>query len=629
MTAHQHHIGRILQGCFRLASKARHDRWGGVSRRRRSRFAAIGALSAAVVLWAACDHAPYTIGPICKPKETIPCYSGPAGTEGVGACKGGYRECDADLEGFGPCQHQVLPAPETCTTAEDDDCNGQNDEAADCQCTNGETGACYDGPAGTMGTGQCQSGQHACVDGSWGACDGQVVPVLEDCTNLLDDDCDGVACAAPIWGLVAGDAAEQRITGVATDSAGNVYVVGYFAGTLDFGGAPLQSQGGADAFVVRLDAKGKRVWSRSFGTVADEVATAVAVTPDGGVIVAGYFTADLTIEGTLLPNKGLSDAFVTRLDGETGDVEWAVKRGYDGNQRPAALAVTADNGILVAGAFSGHLDCAGGACGIGGATSAGMDALVIELAPDGSEIERRAFGGTGDDFARAVALDGAGHALVAGDFVGTATIGAKALTTSGATDRDVFVASFALEGLDPLGASQLGDKAVQTATAATWTGGALVLAGTTEGVIDFGFATAGKTGTKQGFVARLGASAATSWARTFSASKIEVAAVAAGGGDRVALTGTFGGSVDFGTGVLTDSAATNAFLLQLGPDGAPVWAKSFGKPDAGAFDEGSAVAVGPNGVVVFGGAAHSVFDFGLGGLPVGGSVDAAVACFWP
>jgi hypothetical protein len=603
---------------------------GADSRRRRSRPAALGALTIAAVLWAACDHDPYTIGAVCHPKDTVPCYSGPAGTEGVGACKAGYRECNADLEGFGACKYEVTPGPETCATPADDDCNGQNDEAADCQCKKGDTEPCYDGPDGTQDVGLCKAGEHACGDGLWGTCNAQVLPATEDCTNLLDEDCDGVACAAPLWGLLAGDAAEQRVTGVATDSAGNVYVSGYFGGTIDFGGAPLQSKGGADAFVARLDTKGKQVWSRSFATPADEVATAVAVTADGGVIVAGYFTADLTIGNTLLPNNGLSDAFVTRLDAATGDVDWAIKRGYAGNQRPAAIAVTATNGILVAGAFSGFLDCPGGACGFGGVESAGgMDAFLMELGPDGTESARRAFGGPGDDFARAVVVDGAGHALVAGDFVGSTSVGGKVLIASAGDDRDAFVATFALGDLAPVDAFQLGDGATQTATAAAWTGGALVLAGTTEGVVTFELGAVGQKGSAQGFVARLGDSAATFWARAFSAQTIEVAAVAAGGGDRVALTGTFGGSLDFGTGVLTDAGGTNAFLLQLGPDGAPLWAKSFGKPDAGALDEGSAVAVASNGVVVFGGGARSVVDFGLGDVPAGGGVDAAVACFWP
>ena len=48
------------------------------------------------------------------PGTTMPCYSGPAGTEGVGACKAGVQQCAADGTGYGPCTGEVVPAPETC-----------------------------------------------------------------------------------------------------------------------------------------------------------------------------------------------------------------------------------------------------------------------------------------------------------------------------------------------------------------------------------------------------------------------------------------------------------------------------------------------------------------------------------
>lgn len=634
MTAHQFGVGRILLGHVRSAVAARRYLRRGFSRRLRAGLAPAGALGAALLFWGACEHDPYTEGPVCNPKETVPCYSGPAGTEGVGPCRAGYRECNPDREGFGECMHETTPVPETCATPEDDDCNGPNDEAADCQCKKGDTEPCYDGPAGTQDVGVCKTGEHACVNGLWPACDAQVVPGVEDCTNLVDEDCDGVACAAPVWGVLAGDSAEQRVTGVAADAAGDVYVAGYFAGTIDFGGQPLQSKGGADVFVAKLDGKGKALWSRSFATAADEAATAVAASPDGGVIVAGYFTADLMMGNTLLPGQGGSDAFVAKLDGTTGDVVWAVKRGYAGNQVPRALAVTAAGSVLVIGSFSGFFDCVNGACGFAAVESAGgMDAFVLELDPDGAELAHARFGGTGDDFAAAITLDGAGHAVIAGDFVSSVPIGAMTLATSGLGDRDVFVATLATEDLSAIEVLQLGDGAEQTATAATWTDGALVLAGTTAGVVSFPFATAGEAGAKEAFVAKLGDSAATSWARAFSGPEIEPAALAAGSKGRIAVAGTYGGSLDFGTGKVTDGGGTNAFLVQLAADGSSVWAKSFGKADMGALDEGTAVAVAPNGDVVFGGAARSAFDFGAAEMPNevpnAGSFDAAVARFSP
>jgi hypothetical protein len=68
-----------------------------------------------------------TGGGVCKPEETMGCYSGPAGTEGVGACKTGVATCSADGTGFGACENEVLPGKETCEGDKDrdEDCDGK------------------------------------------------------------------------------------------------------------------------------------------------------------------------------------------------------------------------------------------------------------------------------------------------------------------------------------------------------------------------------------------------------------------------------------------------------------------------------------------------------------------------
>ncbi|MEZ4365589.1 MAG: hypothetical protein R2939_04795 [Kofleriaceae bacterium] len=69
---------------------------------------------------------------VCEPGTTVACYTGPVGTEDVGACIGGQSTCSEEGTG-GPCLGQVLPAvEEDCATAADDDCDGEVNE--DC-CT--------------------------------------------------------------------------------------------------------------------------------------------------------------------------------------------------------------------------------------------------------------------------------------------------------------------------------------------------------------------------------------------------------------------------------------------------------------------------------------------------------------
>jgi hypothetical protein len=64
-------------------------------------------------------------------------------------------------------------------------------------CTAGSTRACYTGPGARVGIGRCRAGRQRCgADGSFGGCEGEVLPEAEICGDGLDQDCDrlDVAC---------------------------------------------------------------------------------------------------------------------------------------------------------------------------------------------------------------------------------------------------------------------------------------------------------------------------------------------------------------------------------------------------------------------------------------------------
>ncbi len=102
----------------------------------------------------------------CTAGMTRSCYTGPAGTMGVGVCRGGTQSCSASRT-WGSCAGEVRPGTEVCTNATDDNCNGMTNEGcvtapandlranatsitlgnAEVTRTGTTTGASYDGPA--------------------------------------------------------------------------------------------------------------------------------------------------------------------------------------------------------------------------------------------------------------------------------------------------------------------------------------------------------------------------------------------------------------------------------------------------------------------------------------------------
>ncbi len=116
----------------------------------------------------------------CAPGTMRACYSGPAGTQGVGRCRAGTQVCAADGRSYGACAGDVGPAVEVCNAA-DDDCDGQTDDAA------GVGDHC------AAGLGACERRGHLSCDLRAGAvvCDATAGPAGAEVCNGLDDDCDG------------------------------------------------------------------------------------------------------------------------------------------------------------------------------------------------------------------------------------------------------------------------------------------------------------------------------------------------------------------------------------------------------------------------------------------------------
>lgn len=114
-----------------------------------------------------------------------PCYTGPTGTRQKGICADGLQEC---VNGrWGSCKNDKLPEVEDCNGL-DDDCDGRVDNIQGK--TDPLVGACYTGPQGTQGKGECKEGSRFCQNGKWSACQGDTFPTTEVC-NGKDDDCNG------------------------------------------------------------------------------------------------------------------------------------------------------------------------------------------------------------------------------------------------------------------------------------------------------------------------------------------------------------------------------------------------------------------------------------------------------
>ncbi len=228
------------------------------------------------------------------------------------------------------------------------------------------------------------------------------------------------AGSALVYSTYLGGGSDDQAFAIAVDSAGNAYVAGYTYST-DFPTAnPLRSAnaGREDAFVSKLNVAGSAlVYSTYLGGSGHDEAFAIAVDGAGNVYVAGYTTStDFPTAGPLQNANagGNDDAFVAKLNAAGSALVYSTYLGGSGDDLAYAIAVDSAGNAYVAG-YTTSTDFPT-ASPLQSANAGGSgDAYISKLNAAGSALVYSTYLGGGDtDFAKAIAVDGAGNAYIAG-----------------------------------------------------------------------------------------------------------------------------------------------------------------------------------------------------------------------
>jgi hypothetical protein len=294
---------------------------------------------------------------------------------------------------------------------------------------------------------------------------------------------------------------------------------------------------------------------------------------------------------------------------------WSQRFGDAASQRAYSVATDGSGNIIVVGDFAGSINLGGGDLICQG----GQDMFVAKFDPAGVHLWSQRFGDSslyGLQYATAVATDESGNIVVTGYYSGTVNFGGGNL--NGGSYRDVFVVKFNSAGVHQwsqrFGAWLDTNSAYGTSVAIDPSGNVIV-AGEFEGDIDIASTTLTSNGGLDLFVAKLDAAGAYQWSQRFGdASNQWVPLVATDGAGNIAVTGHFGGTVDFGGGNLTSAGSNDIYLAKFSPAGVHQWSQRFG--DA-ADQRGQYVATDGSGNVIITGWGGGTIDFGGGGL-VGG-----------
>ncbi|HEV8119197.1 MAG TPA: SBBP repeat-containing protein, partial [Thermoanaerobaculia bacterium] len=236
------------------------------------------------------------------------------------------------------------------------------------------------------------------------------------CAALLFSSVGYATGSSLVYSTYVGD---WYVYAVAVDPGGNAYLAGTVVSPAVFpskfppavGAQKTFGGGNTDAFVAKVSADGGSfLWATYLGGSSDELATAIAVDPQGSVVVAGRtFSSDFPIKDGF-QNSG--PAFVTRLSSDGGRILYSTRFGGSGGELINAIAVDSAGAIFLVGESTSADFPAVNAFQT--VRRGGTDAFAAKIDSSGALAYATLLGGDSFDEAYGVAVDRAGRAFVTG-----------------------------------------------------------------------------------------------------------------------------------------------------------------------------------------------------------------------
>ncbi len=295
------------------------------------------------------------------------------------------------------------------------------------------------------------------------------------------------------------------------------------------------------------------LWAVSGGGNGYDGATDVTVDLNGNIIVTGYFDSTATFGSQILQSAGGSDIFIVKYD-QSGNVIWARSAGGLDYDQP--YSVTTDNlgNILVTGIFFGTATFETTIINSYGSN----DIFIAKYNTNGALQWVQHAGGQSNDYGYEITTDNQNNVIITGTYIQVATFGSFSVQ-SGNPYGDIYVAKY-----NSLGTAQWVHNAYDQ------TGG--------QSFYNYSYG------------------------------------VATDLSNNIFITGSFSGSITFGTQTLVssfDGTNEDIFLAKYDSQGNFTWVEQAGSDSSSAYSLGNDVKVDNNGDILLTGKFSVQVNFGL------------------
>ena len=195
-----------------------------------------------------------------------------------------------------------------------------------------------------------------------------------------------------------GGSQEDEAVGIVQANDGGLVIAGSTSST--DGDITDKTTTDSDFWLLKVDANGQIVWNKTYGGTADDKATSIIKTNDGGYLVSGHSRSN---DGDVGGNEGFHDFWLLKTDGN-GNMQWETNFGFSGSDQAYKVIQTQEGGYFATGFLD--VTASGGQGNDGrGSTEGGREGnrhgvgeyWGIKMNANGQKQWRRYFGGSNND----------------------------------------------------------------------------------------------------------------------------------------------------------------------------------------------------------------------------------------
>jgi len=166
----------------------------------------------------------------------------------------------------------------------------------------------------------------------------------DDDASIITDDIPPSEFTGEIeWAKTFGGSREDDALSIVETPDGGYAIAGF---TLSNDGDIVdKTSTDADIWLLKLNADGEILWSKTYGGSLDDRATKLINTNDGGFAISGFTRSN---DGDITINNGFYDYWLLKLDA-SGNIIWEKTYGFNGNDQGQSVIQTTDGGYFLTG----------------------------------------------------------------------------------------------------------------------------------------------------------------------------------------------------------------------------------------------------------------------------------------